>query len=160
MLVVNKVDIAKKELLLVLTSHLNEAIACKETFMVSALSGDGTEPMLDLIAAEMPISPWLYPEDEVSDLPQRMLAAEITREKLFLTLAPGAALRLCRRDYFLGRIGKTAAPRIDQIIYVTRDSQKPIVLGKGGPEYQKCGGAGPRGAGRASWSTLTFIFAC
>ena len=138
MLVVNKVDIAKKELLLVLTSHLNEAIAFKETFMVSALSGDGTEPMLDLIAAEMPVSPWLYPEDEVSALPQRMLAAEITREKLFLTLRQELPYD-CAVETISWQERKDGSARIDQIIYVTRDSQKPIVLGKGGRSIKSVG---------------------
>lgn len=138
MLVINKVDVAEKDLLLVMTAHLNEAIEFQETFMVSALTGEGTEPMLDRISQDMPVSPWLYPEDEVSDLPQRMLASEITREKLFMTLRQELPYD-CAVETISWQQRKDGSARIDQTIYVTRDSQKPIVLGKGGRTIKNVG---------------------
>ena len=86
MLVVNKVDAADKARLLGMTTQLNEAVKFTETFMVSALTADGTDRILDVLADTMPQSSWLFPEDDVSDMPQRLLAAEITLEKLFMSL--------------------------------------------------------------------------
>jgi GTPase len=138
MLVVNKVDAAKKERLLETTSWLNEALDFAETFMVSALSGDGTDKILDILSASMPISPWLFPEDDVSDMPQRLLAAEITREKLFMALRQELPYD-CAVETETWKEFKDGSARIDQTIYVTRDSQKPIVLGKGGKAIKAVG---------------------
>jgi len=138
MLVVNKVDAAKKERLLETTSWLNEALDFSETFMVSALSGDGTDKILDILSASMPISPWLFPEDDVSDMPQRLLAAEITREKLFMALRQELPYD-CAVETETWKEFKDGSARIDQTIYVTRDSQKPIVLGKGGKAIKAVG---------------------
>jgi GTP-binding protein Era len=100
-------------------------------FMVSALTGDGVADLLAWLAARVPAGPWLYPEDQVSDLPLRMLAAEITREKLFLRLhdeLPYAATVETESWKEL----RNGAVRVEQTIYVERESQKKIVLGKGG----------------------------
>ena len=138
MLVVNKVDAAKKDRLLEITTWLNEALGFTETFMVSALSGDGTDKILDVLAASMPVSPWLYPEDDVSDMPQRLLAAEITREKLFMALRQELPYD-CAVETETWKEFKDGSARIDQTIYVTRDSQKPIVLDKGGKAIKAVG---------------------
>lgn len=138
MLVINKVDVAKKDRLLEITSWLNEALDFTETFMVSALSGDGTDRILDVLVDAMPVSPWLFPEDEVSDMPQRLLAAEITREKLFMALRQELPYD-CMVDTDTWKEFKDGSARIDQTIYVTRDSQKPIVLGKGGKAIKAVG---------------------
>ncbi len=82
-LILNKTDVAKREKLLQLAQKINEFVPFEETFMVSALTGDGTETILDYFASKVPDGPWLFPEDQPSDLPLRILAAEITREKLF-----------------------------------------------------------------------------
>ena len=138
MLVINKVDLAGKDSLLKLTSELNQAVTFAETFMVSALNGDGTDKILDVLADTMPVGPWLYPEDDVSDMPQRLLAAEITREKLFLALRQelpyDSAVETDSWTEF-----RDGSARIDQTVYVTRDSQKPIVLGKGGKAIKAVG---------------------
>ncbi|MBT4739805.1 MAG: GTPase Era [Rhodospirillaceae bacterium] len=138
MLVVNKVDAAKKENLLELTTWLNEAVDFAETFMVSALSGDGTDRILEVLTKAMPLSPWLFPEDDVSDMPQRLLAAEITREKLFLSLRQELPYD-CMVDTDSWKEFQDGSARIDQTVYVTRDSQKPIVLGKGGKGIKAVG---------------------
>ncbi len=138
MLVVNKVDVAKKENLLELTTWLNEAVDFTETFMVSALSGDGTDHILDILTDVMPKGPWLFPEDDVSDMPQRLLAAEITREKLFLSLRQELPYD-CMVDTESWTEFQDGSARIDQTVYVTRDSQKPIVLGKGGKGIKSVG---------------------
>ncbi|MFL2770445.1 MAG: GTPase Era [Rhodospirillaceae bacterium] len=137
-LVINKVDVAEKELLLVLADHLNKAISFHETFMISALTGEGSEFMLDVIAQEIPLGPWLYPEDDVSDLPQRMLASEITREKLFLTLHQELPYD-CAVETINWEVRNDGSVRIDQTIYVSRNSQKPIVLGKAGRTIKTVG---------------------
>lgn len=138
MLVINKVDAAEKEPLLELTAELNAALTFSEIFMVSALTGDGTERILDVLAKSMPQSPWLFPEDEISDMPQRLLAAEITREKLFLSLHQELPYD-CAVETESWQERKDGSARVDQIIYVTRDSQKPIVLGKGGKHIKHVG---------------------
>ena len=138
MLVVNKVDRANKDKLLDMTERLNNAVPFAETFMVSALSGDGTDRVLEVLCAAMPASPWLFPEDDVSDMPQRLLAAEITREKLFLALRQELPYD-CAVETETWQERDDGSARIDQTIYVTRDSQKPIVLGKGGKGIKSVG---------------------
>jgi GTP-binding protein Era len=138
MLVVNKVDRANKDKLLDMTERLNNAFPFAEIFMVSALSGDGTDRVLEVLCAAMPASPWLFPEDDVSDMPQRLLAAEITREKLFLALRQELPYD-CAVETETWQERDDGSARIDQTIYVTRDSQKPIVLGKGGKGIKSVG---------------------
>ncbi len=138
MLVVNKVDIAHKDKLLDLTARLHKALPFAETFMVSALTGDGAGHILDVLTDVMPSSPWLFPEDDVSDMPQRLLAAEITREKLFLALRQELPYD-CAVETESWQERKDGSARIEQTVYVTRDSQKPIVLGKGGQAIKSVG---------------------
>ncbi len=130
-LILNKVDVADRESLLALTAQANERVAFERTFMVSALTGDGTGDLMDCFAAAMPESPWLYPEDQISDLPMRWLAAEVTREKLTIRLHQELpyALTVETEGWTETRDGGV---RIEQVIYVARESQRKIVLGKGG----------------------------
>ena len=130
-LILNKVDTIEPATLLSLTKELNEQVAFEETFMISALKGGGCEALLDALANRLPEGPWYYPEDQVSDLPMRMLAAEITREKLYERLhqeLPYAST--VETENWEER--KDGSARIEQVIYVERDSQKKIVLGRNG----------------------------
>ncbi|WP_316859633.1 GTPase Era [uncultured Cohaesibacter sp.] len=130
-LILNKIDLVKRDSLLDLAQKLNDRIAFDRTFMVSALNGDHTDDLLDYFAERMPTGPWLYPEDMISDLPMRQLAAEITREKVFLRLhqeLPYASTVETEK----WEQKPDGSVRIEQVIYVERDNQKMIVLGKGG----------------------------
>nr|WP_320142592.1 GTPase Era [uncultured Cohaesibacter sp.] len=130
-LILNKIDLVKRDSLLALAQQLNERIAFDETFMVSALNGDRTDDLMDYFADHMPQGPWLYPADMISDLPMRQLAAEITREKVFLRLhqeLPYASTVETEK----WEQKKDGSVRIEQVVYVERDNQKMIVLGKGG----------------------------
>ncbi|WP_209011513.1 GTPase Era [Roseibium aggregatum] len=130
-LILNKIDVAKRDRLLELAKAANEIIPFDETFMVSALNGDGVDAILDYFAAQVPEGPWLYPEDQPSDLPLRILAAEITREKLFERLHQELPyISTVETEQWQER--KDGSVRIEQTIYVERDSQKSIVLGKKG----------------------------
>jgi GTP-binding protein Era len=139
-LVLNKIDLVKREQLLGLTAQLNESGIIDDVFMISAEKGDGTADLLRHCARLLPEGPWHFPEDQLSDMPQRILAAEITREQLFNRLhqeLPYAALveseKWEERD--------DGSVRIDQTIYVRRDGQKAIVLGKGGAQIKAIGAA-------------------
>ncbi|RNC93628.1 MAG: GTPase Era [Oricola sp.] len=130
-LILNKVDTIDPPKLLELTETLNERAGFDQTFMISALNGSGCADLLAALAEAMPEGPWLYPEDQLSDLPMRMLAAEITREKLYERLhqeLPYAST--VETEKWEDR--KDGSVRIEQVVYVERDSQKKIVLGKGG----------------------------
>ncbi|WP_205514086.1 GTPase Era [Stappia sp. BW2] len=130
-LILNKTDVAKREKLLQLAQKINEIVPFEETFMVSALTGDGTQSILDYFASKVPDGPWLFPEDQPSDLPLRILAAEITREKLFERLHEELPyISTVETEQWQAR--KDGSARIEQTIYVERDSQKSIVLGKRG----------------------------
>lgn len=129
-LVINKVDLVKRETLLALTKEANELGTFATTFMVSALTGDGVPDLLDHLAAAMPEGPFLYPEDQMTDLPLRFLASEITREKLTLRLHDELPYRATVETEKWTETKKGV--RIDQTIYVERDTQRKIVLGKGG----------------------------
>ena len=130
-LILNKTDVANREKLLKLAQKANEYLHFEETFMVSALTGDGTQTILDYFASKVPEGPWLYPEDQPSDLPLRILAAEITREKLFERLHQELPyISTVETERWESR--KDGSARIEQTIYVERDSQKSIVLGKRG----------------------------
>lgn len=139
-LALNKTDAVKKETLLTLTQTLNERFDYKATFMISGLKNKGLERMLDKLAEEFPRGPWHFEEDEVTTMPMRMLAAEITREKIFNQLyreLPYAALVETEtwENFDNGDI------KITQAIFIQRDSQKAIVLGKGGDRIRKIGQA-------------------
>jgi GTP-binding protein Era len=129
-LILNKVDLVKRETLLKLTAEANEAGSFSQTFMVSALTGDGVTDLLDYFAGQMPEGPFLYPEDQMTDIPLRSLAAEITREKLMLRLHDELPYRATVETETWKE--QKNGVRIDQTIYVERDSQRKIVLGKGG----------------------------
>lgn len=130
-LILNKTDVANREKLLKIAHKANEFLHFEETFMVSALTGDGTEAILEYFASKVPEGPWLYPDDQPSDLPLRILAAEITREKLFERLHEELPyISTVETEQWQSR--KDGSALIEQTIYVERDSQKSIVLGKRG----------------------------
>ncbi len=130
-LVLNKVDLVRRDTLLVLTDEANKALPFERTFMISAATGDGTGDFLAFLAERVPPGPWLYPAEEVSDIPLRQLAAEITREKLFERLHQELPYEATvETEQWIEQ--KDGSVRIEQTIFVVRDSQKKIVIGKGG----------------------------
>jgi GTP-binding protein Era len=139
-LVLNKVDLADKPALLTLAEKLNAQIKFIATFMVAARSGDGVADLKDFLAAHVPVGPWLYPEDQISDAPMRQLAAEITREKLFLRLHQELPYQSTVETESWKEL-RNGAVRIEQTIYVERESQRKIVLGKGGQTIKAIGAA-------------------
>jgi GTP-binding protein Era len=139
-LVLNKVDLAAKPALLDLTQRLNEKATFAATFMISALSGDGVADLKNWFAAHVPPGPWLYPEDQISDAPMRQLAAEITREKLYLRLHQELPYQSTIETEVWKEL-RDGAVRIEQTIYVDRESQRKIVLGKGGQAIKAIGAA-------------------
>ncbi|WP_226782163.1 GTPase Era [Oceaniglobus trochenteri] len=130
-LAINKIDRVEAKVLLALTRKLNEAFAFSETFMISAEKGHGVEDLRRWLAAELPVGPWLYPEDQIADLPMRMIAAEMTREKLTLRLHQELPYELTVETESWDE-KKDGSARIEQLIYVQRDGHKGIILGKGG----------------------------
>ena len=139
LLALNKVDVAAdKERLLALTADLHATGVFTEVFMISALTGDGLDRMRAVITALMPQGPWMFPEDDVSDMPQRLLAAEITREKLFYQLKQELPYS-CAVETESWQERKDGSVRIDQVIYVSRETHRPIVLGKGGQKIKAIG---------------------
>ena len=142
-LVLNKVDVADKPRLLRLAETANGRARFAATFMVSALTGDGVADLRGWLARHVPEGPWHYPEDEVSDAPLRQLAAEITREKLFLKLHQELPYRsTVETETWTER--KDGSVRIEQTIYVERESQRKIVLGKEGRSIRAIGAAARR----------------
>ena len=130
-LAVNKIDRVEAPKLLGLTKDLNERYPCTETFLISAEKGHGVDTMRKWLAVEVPEGPWLYPEDQIADLPLRMIAAEMTREKLTLRLHQELPYQLTvETDNWEER--KDGSARIDQVIYVVRDGHKGILLGHKG----------------------------
>jgi GTP-binding protein Era len=139
-LAINKVDLVEKSTLLVLTQKLNADGDFAATFMISALTGDGVADLKSFFAAHVPAGPWLYPEDQISDAPVRLLAAEITREKLFLRLHQELPYRSTVETDVWKEL-KDGAVRIEQTIYVERESQRKIALGKSGQAIKAIGSA-------------------
>lgn len=136
-LVLNKVDrIGDKDQLLPLIAKLSEKLAFERVFLVSALDGNGVADFKRFLAERVPAGPWHYPEDEISDVPLRLLAAELTREKIYQYLHEELpyATTVETTDW---KTFKNGSVRIEQTIYVERDSQKAIVLGKGGQTVKK-----------------------
>ncbi|RYG91591.1 GTPase Era [Loktanella sp. IMCC34160] len=130
-LAINKIDMVKAEELLALTQKLNDAYPFAKSFMISAEKGYGCEDLKEWLAGQMPESPWLYPEDQIADLPLRMIAAEMTREKLTLRLHQELPYQLTvETEHWEER--KDGSARVDQVVYVARDGHKGIVLGKKG----------------------------
>jgi len=139
-LAINKVDLVNKPDLLALAAELNEAGAFTDTFMISAETGDGVADLMALLAGRVAAGRWLFPEDQISDMPGRLTAAEITREQLYLQLhkeLPYAAAVETEswKDQDDGSL------RIEQVVYVERGSQKAIVLGKKGSRVKSIGEA-------------------
>ena len=142
-LVLNKVDLIRKENLLSLSAALNQAGKFKETFMISALTGENIDDFYRYLADNLPESPWYYPEDQMSDMPLKLLAAEVVREKLFLYLRQELPYSLTvEPELWLRR--DDGSVRAEMTIYVERDNQKIIVLGKGGQMIKKIGQAARR----------------
>ena len=130
-LAINKIDKVEAAALLGLSKDLNDRFDFARTFMISAEKGHGVDDLRDWLAGELPEGPWLYPEDQIADLPLRMIAAEMTREKLTLRLHQELPYQLTvETESWEER--KDGSARIDQLIYVVRDGHKGIVLGKGG----------------------------
>ena len=137
-LVLNKIDLVPREKLLALTKAANERLAFAATFMVAALSGDGVDDLRQRLSAMVPPGPFHYPEDQMSDAPMRHLAAEITREKIFSHLHQELPYQsTVETDSWVERKDKSI--RIEQTIFVERDSQRKIVLGKGGATIKSIG---------------------
>lgn len=140
LLALNKVDVMRHDALLGLADTLNQSGVYTDIFMISALTGDGVPDLRAALAARVPEGPWLYPEDQLTDLPMRLLAAETTREQLFLQL---------RQELPYATTVETEAweefedgsVKISQVVFVERDSQKAIVLGKGGARIKAIGQA-------------------
>ncbi|MER0239285.1 GTPase Era [Fulvimarina sp. MAC8] len=142
-LLLNKIDRIKRDKLLGLTQQIVDKVAFDQVFMISALDGSGCEDLMTWLAGALPEGPWYYPEDQISDLPLRQLAAEITREKVFLRLhqeLPYASTV----ETELWETRKDGSVRIEQTIYVERDSQKAIVLGHKGETIKAIGQAARR----------------
>ncbi|EJF75218.1 GTPase Era [Bartonella alsatica] len=139
-LVLNKIDTVAKESLLALTAKINERVKFLHTFMISALKGSGCKDLLYALSTMMQKGPWYYPEDQISDMPMRHLAAEITREKLFLRLHDELpySSTVETENWEERRDGSV---KINQVIYVERDSQKKIVLGAKGDTIKEIGQA-------------------
>ncbi|MEJ1996710.1 MAG: GTPase Era [Maritimibacter sp.] len=139
-LAINKIDKVQSETLLALTKEMNEHYPFAETFMISAEKGHGVDHLRQWLAERMPEGPWLYPEDQIADLPLRMIAAEMTREKLTLRLHQELPYQLTvETENWEER--KDGSVRIDQLVYVVRDGHKGIILGKKGETIKAVGQA-------------------
>jgi GTPase len=139
-LAINKIDRVKSETLLALAQAMNDAFPFRETFMISAEKGYGVEKLRNWLAEELPAGPWFYPEDQIADLPMRMIAAEMTREKLTLRLHEELPYQLTvETEKWEDK--PDGSTRIDQLIYVARDGHKGIVLGNGGETIKSIGQA-------------------
>ena len=137
-LVLNKVDLVQREKLLAMAQSANERVHFEQTFMISALSGDGVADLRETLAKLVPPGPFLYPEDQMSDAPMRHLAAEITREKIYSHLHQELPYQsTVETDSWKDRKDKSI--RIEQTIFVERESQRKIVLGKGGATIKSIG---------------------
>jgi GTPase len=137
-LVLNKIDLVPREKLLALAKAANDRLPFKQTFMISALSGDGVDDLRRTLAAMVPPGPFHYPEDQMSDAPMRHLAAEITREKIFRQLHQELPYQsTVETDSWTERKDKSV--RIEQTIFVERESQRKIVLGNGGATIKSIG---------------------
>ncbi len=139
-LALNQIDKVKREALLPMAAAITQAYEFERVFMISGLNGDGVEDLLAYLAEALPEGPWLYPADEMTDAPLRLLAAEITREQIFLQLhqeLPYASTVETEgwEEFADGSV------KISQLIHVARDSQKPIMLGKGGSRIKSIGEA-------------------
>ncbi|MDP7623755.1 MAG: GTPase Era [Rhodospirillales bacterium] len=137
-LVINKIDLIDKQKLLALTQKLSAEGVFDETYMISAFKGDGVDDLVAHLTAKMPASPWLFPEDQISDMPMRLLAAEITREKLYLKLHQELPYATTVETETWEE-KEDGSVRIEQTIYVESESQRSIILGKGGKMIKSIG---------------------
>ncbi len=134
----NKIDLIAREKLLILAEELQKTANLESIFMISALNGDGVTDLVASLRADLPNGPWLYPEDHLSDMNDRLFAAEITREKLFLSLHQELPYSLTvETEGWQER--KDGSLKVDQVIYVERSGHKGIVLGKGGQQIKRVG---------------------
>jgi GTP-binding protein Era len=139
-LAINKIDRVEAPVLLGLSKKMNDRFPFAETFMISAERGHGVNVLREWLAGEVPEGPWLYPEDQIADLPMRMIAAEMTREKLTLRLHQELPYQLTvETENWEER--KDGSARVDQLIYVVRDGHKGIVLGNKGETIKAVGKA-------------------
>ncbi len=143
MLCINKIDLVKKPVLLDLTSRLSETGLFSDIFMLSAHTGDGVEDLLDFLAGQLPEGPWMFPEDQISDMPSRLLAAEITREQVYLQLHQELPYAVAVETETWEQ-GEDGSARVNQVIYVQKPGQKAIVLGKKGSKIKQIGEAARR----------------
>jgi len=158
LLILNKVDVTAKDALLALARAANDKVAFEATFMVSALTGDGIADLKSWLADRVPPGPWLYPADQMCDVPLRQLAAEITREKLFERLHQELPYQATVETEQWKEL-RGGAIRIEQTIYVERESQRKIVLGKGGQTIKAIGEAARKEiAGIAEAKVDLFLF--
>lgn len=142
-LILNKIDLIQRQRLLELAADLNAKVPFAHTFMISALKGHGVGDLKATLAGMMPPGPWLYPEDQISDAPLRMLAAEITREKIYERLHEELPYEsTVETDQWQQR--PDGSVRIEQTVFVERESQRKIVLGKGGQTIKAIGQAARR----------------
>ena len=137
-LLLNKIDGMKRTDLLPLVEHFHAKGNFEDVFLVSALKGEGVDDVRGWLAARMPEGPFLYPEDQTADITERLLAAEITREKLFLNLREELPYS-CAVETERWEEKDDGSARIDQVIYVSRESHRPIVLGNGGQRIKSIG---------------------
>ena len=137
-LVLNKIDQVSRESLLHVTQALNEALSFEKTFMISALKGDGIKELTHQLAQNLPENPWMFGDDQMTDLPMRLLAAEITREKIFNYLHEELPYAIAVETEEWEQF-ENGSVRIRQVIHVERDSQKGIVVGKGGMMLKRIG---------------------
>lgn len=139
-LALNKIDLIDRKALLALAKTLNEGYPFEQTFMISAQTGSGVEGCFSALARRMPFGPWLYPEDQIADFPQRTLAAEITREKIYERLHQEIPYA-CHTETLAWKERPDGSVVIEQVIYVERTGQKKIVLGQGGQTVKAIGQA-------------------
>jgi GTP-binding protein Era len=136
----NKVDLVKPAKLLALAKQLNDLHAFAATFMISAETGDGVDDLKRHLAMQMPKGPWLYAEEDITDMTERLLAAEVTREHAFRQLHDELPYSLAvETEKWVER--KDGSARVDQVIYVRKDSQRKIVIGQGGARIKEIGAA-------------------
>lgn len=158
LLILNKVDLIERPQLLAMAEKLNQRIGFAATFMVSALTGSGVKGILADLGQRLPKGPWLYPEDEISDAPLRFLAAEITREKIFERLHDELPYRSTVETESWKTL-KGGAVRIEQVIFVERESQRKIMLGEKGQTIKSIGSAARKDIAEAAEAKVhLFLF--
>lgn len=158
LLILNKIDVVSKDGLLTLAKDANAKAKFEATFMISALTGDGVGDLKAWLAERVPAGPWLYPPDQISEAPMRQLAAEITREKLFERLRQELPYHSTVETEVWKKL-RAGDIRVEQTIYVERESQRKIVLGKGGQTIKAIGEAARKEiAGIAEAKVHLFLF--